>query len=91
MRKSKAELRMKIRDLETKLLNLEDIAKQKIQEIEKLRADNHTCDEYCDGCVHLIKHGNHYFDTVYSGAVMKGVERRCALDRKCRHYEAKEN
>lgn len=88
MRESKAELRMRIIRLESQISDLNGILTRQRMELNELRADEHTCDGYCEGCEHLIEterigtHPAYYFRTSFP-------KRLCALDRKCKDYKAK--
>ena len=55
MFETKEELRLQKTSLELRVLELKDIIYQQKKEIMVLRAENHTCSGYCDGCEHLIE------------------------------------
>lgn len=91
MRESKAELRMRIISLESQISDLKGILTRQRMELNELRADEHTCDGYCEGCEHLIKAERIGTHPVYGIREWRTTEKLCALNRKCKDYKAKEN
>lgn len=88
------ELKKRLRDTEDKLMASESIREEVEKHLTKRISKEHQCDAMCEGCQHLIEGKELYFpETPYGTASYfprEATTRRCALDRTCKDYIAKE-
>ena len=66
----------RIEELETKL--------------EQYESEEHVCDSLCEGCQNLIEGKDISFSPYSTYGVCEYTTRKCALNRKCKEYKAKE-
>ena len=60
-------------------------------ELLKLKGkEEHVCDSLCTGCQNLIEGKDISFSTYSTYGVREYTTRKCALNRKCKEYKAKE-
>ncbi len=87
------ELERKLRDAENKYLASESIRKGVEEMLKKYKANEHECDAMCEGCQNLIETTEWYVPEGLYGSLSCPRERntrRCALDRTCKDFKAKE-
>lgn len=86
-------LERKLRDAEDKCLMSESIRKDVEEMLEKYKSNEHKCDAMCEGCQNLIESKEIYVsEGLYSGwcSPREMTTKRCALDRTCKDFKAKE-
>lgn len=88
------ELEKKLRDAEDKLLASESIRKEVEEMLKKYKSNEHKCDAMCEGCQNLIEGKEVYYPARLYGELCSPpremTTRRCALDRTCKDFKAKE-
>ena len=58
--------------------------------LKHYESSEHDCDDFCEGCQHLIESEGIYCMPEYQYGVRSYKTKKCALDRKCKEYKAKE-
>lgn len=88
------ELEKRLRDAENNLLASESVREEVEKKLKKYMSKEHECDAMCEGCKHLIVGTELYFSPAIYGGMShvprKMTTKRCALDRTCKDYIAKE-
>ena len=84
------ELERKLRDAENKYLDSESIRKDVEEMLKKYKSNEHKCDAMCEGCQNLIECNEWYVPKSVWGQAHEYTSRKCALDRTCKDFKAKE-